>query len=292
MTSELSPRPEGMLQTHPALSILRLAVLSAGPDGALDDETVTLMARQVKGGALADMDPAEVWSELERGLMAEQPSNMLRALFSSGALAVVLPEVAAVFGIPQVANDPPQVDIGQHLLRVLDQAAGCDAPLPVRFAALVMNAGKSDSPPEHLPIHYRHVERGGPRIEAICDRFGLGEDCRELALMALVECERVHRVSEIRAGPVADMLKRLGAFDWPERYRQLMQLCTCDYRAYPGQERENYPKSVLLDTALKACAGVDEAGLSSGRSAADAEDAVQGARAAAIAAAFRSERWS
>jgi tRNA nucleotidyltransferase (CCA-adding enzyme) len=36
-----------------------------------------------------------------------------------------------------------------------------------------MNAGKTDSPREHLPVHYRHVERGQPRIEAICDRFGV-----------------------------------------------------------------------------------------------------------------------
>lgn len=139
MNSELSRHPHGLLQTHPVLSILRLAALSAGPDGALDDETLELMFKQVESGVLADMDPAEAWPELERGLMAEQPSNMLRALFACGALSEVLPEVAAVFGVPQIANDPPQVDLGQHLLRVLDQAARCDAPLPVRFAALVMN---------------------------------------------------------------------------------------------------------------------------------------------------------
>lgn len=280
------------MQTHPALGLLRLAALSAGPDGKLDDETVELMAQQVENGALANMNPKEVWFELERGLMAQQPSNMVHALFSSRALDVVFPGVAALFGIPQVANDPPEVDIGQHLLRVLDQAARCDAPLPVRFAALAMNIGKYDSPPEHLPIHYRHVERGGPRIEAMCEHFGLGDDCRELALMALVECERVHRVSEIRAGPVAAMLARLGAFDRPEQFAQLMQLCQCDYRGYPGQENEDYPKSALLDTALRACATVDEAGLTAGLSADDAADALEEARAAAIAAAFRSERWS
>ena len=285
MNSELTRGPQGLLQTHPALSILRLAALSAGPEGALDDETLDLMFEQVETGALADMNPADVWPELERGLMAQQPSNMFRALYACGALSEVLPEVAAVFGVPQIANDPPQVDIGQHLLRVLDEAARCNAPLPVRFAALVMNVGKSDSPPEHLPVHYRHVERGRPRIEAMCERFGVADDCRELALLALVECERVHRVSEVRAGPVAAMLERLGAFDQPERFDQLMTLCACDYRAYPGQAGQDYPKAALLDIALKACASIDEAGLS-------AADALQEARAAAIATAFRSERWS
>ncbi len=272
------------LQTHPALSLLRLAALSAGPDGMLDDETLELMFEQVESGALAGMKSSEAWPELARGLMGRAPSNMFRALYACGALSEVLPEVAAVFGVPQIADDPPHVDIGQHLLRTLDEAARCGAPLPVRFAAMAMHVGKSDSPPEHLPVHYRHIERGRPRIEAMCERFGVPADCGELALLALAECERVHRVGEVRAGPVAALLARVGAFDRPERYAQLMTLCTCDYRAYGGRTQQAYPKAALLDVALKACAGIDAAALD--------PDALQEVRAAAIAAAFRSMRWS
>jgi tRNA nucleotidyltransferase (CCA-adding enzyme) len=292
MNSELTPRPSDLLQTHPGLGILRLAALSAGPDGELDDETLDLMFEQVETGALAGMAPADVWPELVRGLMAKAPSNMFRALYACGALEKVLPEVAALFGVPQIADDPPQVDIGHHLLRVLDEAARCDAPLPVRFAALVMNVGKSDSPPEHLPVHYRHVERGRPRIEAIGERFGVSAECRDLALVAIVECERVHRVSEVRAGPVAAMLERLGAFDQPERFGLLMSLCACDYGAYRGRTAQDYPKAALLGVALKACAGVDETALTAGQSGAEAADTLQEARAMAIATAFRSDRWS
>jgi tRNA nucleotidyltransferase (CCA-adding enzyme) len=284
MNAEPTPRPETLTQTHPALGILRLAALSASPDWAPDDETLDLMFEQVEAGALTGMTPAEVWPELARGLMAQAPSNMFRALYACGALAEVLPEVAALFGVPQIADDPPQVDIGLHLLRVLDEAACCNAPLAVRFAALAMNVGKADSPPEHLPVHYRHVERGRPRIAAMCERFGVPEDCRDLAMQALAECERVHRVSEIRAGPVAAMLERLGAFDQPERFAQLMTLCACDYRAYPNRATRDYPKATLLGIALEACAGIDETALTA--------DTLQEARATAIAIAFRSERWS
>jgi len=292
MNSELNPPPQNLLQTHPALSILRLAALSAGTDGTLDDETLDLMFEQVETGALLGMAPAKMWPELSRGLMAQAPSNMIHALRDCGALKELLPEVAALFGVPQIADDPPQVDIGRHLQRALDEAAHCAAPLPVRFALLVMNVGKSDSPPEHLPVHYRHVERGGPRIEALCERFGVPEDCRDLALLALVECERVHRVSEVRAGPVAAMLERLGAFDQPQQFEQLMTLCACDYRAYGRRAAQDYPKAALLGIALKACAGIDETGLTAGQGAAEAAASVQQARAVAIATAFRSERWS
>ena len=269
-------------QTNPALSILRLAALSAGSNMMLDDETLDMMFDQVEAGALDGISPIEVWRELVPGLMAQTPSNMFSALHACGALEVLLPEVAALFGVQQIADDPPQVDVGYHLLRVLDETARFNAPMPVRFAALVMNVGKSDSPPEHLPVHYRHIERGRVRIEALCERFGVDEDSRDMAILALVECEQVHRVSEVRAGPVADMLERLGAFGNFARFKQLMVLCACDYRAYPGYANRNYPKAALLNIALKACRGIIH----------PAADALQEARAAAIAAAFGSERWS
>lgn len=280
MSSKLSD----LLQTDPALSLLRLAAMSADSGEKLDDETLALMSGQVQAGALSDIAPPDVWAELIAGLMAKKPSNMFSALQNCGALKVVLPEIAALFGVHQIANDPPQVDIGCHLLRVLDETARCDAPVPVRFAALVMNVGKSDSPPEHLPVHYRHIERGRIRIDAMCERFGIAEDWRDIAILALFECERVHRASEVRAGPVADMLARLDAFADTARFEQLLTLCACDYRAYPGCETSEYPKAALLRLAFKACSNIDEAGL--------AADALQQARAAAIAEAFHSERWS
>lgn len=273
-----------LLQTDPALSILRLAALSAGPDGELDEDTLDLMSDQVDAGVLNVLMPVGVWLELMRGLMSQTPSNMIRVLYSCGVLERILPEIAALFGVYQIADDPPQIDIGYHLLRVLDETARCAAPLPVRFAALVMNVGKADSPPEHLPVHYRHIERGHKRINALCERFGVAEECRDMALLALAECERVHRVSEVRAGPVADMLERLGAFSDATRYQQLIMLCACDYRAYPGYANRNYPKAALLEIAIKSCAGIDAPRLSA--------DALQRQRAEAIAVAFGSERWS
>ncbi|CAL1241464.1 tRNA nucleotidyltransferase [Candidatus Methylocalor cossyra] len=280
-----------LMPADPALALLRLAALSATtPDGGLDDDTLDLMFEQVEDGALAGLEPTRAWPELARGLMGRAPSNLLRTLAACRALPILLPEVAALFGVPQIADDPPQVDIGQHLLRVLDEAARCEAPLAVRFAALVMHVGKADSPPEHWPVHYRHVERGRPRIEALCQRFGVPEECRDLALLALAECERVHRVGRVRAGPVALLLERVDAFNRPERFAQLLTLCTCDYRAYGRQTRRDYPKAALLTLALKACAGLDHGAAQSADP--EAAERLREARAAAIAAAFGSERWS
>jgi tRNA nucleotidyltransferase (CCA-adding enzyme) len=155
-----------------------------------------------------------------------------------------------------------------------------------------MNVGKSDSPREHLPVHYRHIERGRPRIDAICARFNAPADCHDLALLAIAECERVHRTSDVRAGPIALMLERVGAFAAPELFKQLMNVCACDFCASGDRSGQDYPKAALLDAALKACAEIDEDELTAELGAAEALDALQSARAGAIAQAFNSQRWS
>ena len=94
----------------------------------------------------------------------------------------------------------------------------------------------------------------------------------------------VARIADCGVDVLAAMLERLGAFDQAERFEQLMTLCACDYRAYPKRATQDYPKAALLGIALVACASINETGL--------AADTLQEGRAAAIAIAFRSERWS
>ncbi len=278
-----------LAQTRAGLSLLRMASLLAEMEAEPDEEALGVMFEQADAGLLLDVAPCEIWPELARGLMARSPSRMIRILREIGALPHVLPEVAELFGVPQIADDPSPVDIGAHLLKALDEAALCGAPLAARFALLLMNVGKADSPREHLPFHYRHIERGTPRAEAICDRLGAPAECRALALLALAECERVHRVSRARAGPVASMLERLGAFDAAGPFAALMVVCACDYRAYGDRSGLAYPKAALLEAALQAC---EEVGAPATSADDAAMDALRSARAAAIARAFHSQRWS
>jgi tRNA nucleotidyltransferase (CCA-adding enzyme) len=271
-----------LAQTHPGLGALRMACLLAESTAEPDDEAINLIYEVVNAGCLVSANPRELWPEIKRGLMTSEPSKFLRILRRSGALSQLAPEVSALFGVPQISDSLGQVDIGAHLLEALDEAARRDAPVAVRFALFAMNVGKSDSPPEHLPVHYKHIERGHPRIEALCARLGATRDSRDLALLALSETERVHRVSEVRAGPIALMLERLGAFRAPEQFRQFMTVCACDFCAHPGRGGTAYAQAAMLARALEACAGV----------AADDPEQLTMARAEAIATAFHSQRWS
>jgi tRNA nucleotidyltransferase (CCA-adding enzyme) len=227
------------LQPDRGLGLLRLAALYAEADAIPDEETLDAIFLQVEAGALAGKPHRAMWPELAGGLMAPQPGTMIRVLQESGVLKAILPEVAGLFGVQQTADEPPQVDLGVHLMRTLNETAKLGAPLEVRFAALAMNVGKSDSPAEHLPVHYRHVERGGPRIEAICARFGVPDSCRDMAMLALAESERVHQVSCVRAGPIAAMLERLAPLTDPPD----SAICCCSAAAtmMPTRGRSSGP---------------------------------------------------
>src|SRR5690606_28427427 len=86
-------------------------------------ETVALMRTMVDDGELADLAPERVWQELIRALSSERPSAFLRTLHDCGALAALLPEVDALYGVPQRADHHPEVDTGIHLELVCDMAA-------------------------------------------------------------------------------------------------------------------------------------------------------------------------
>lgn len=269
-------------RSHIGLSLLRRAASIGRAPGEPDSEELEWLRERVEAGELEDVSPSEAWPEFAECLMTRAPARSMQLLRHCGALDHFLPEVEALFGVPQIAEGDVNADLGDLLMNALSEAAFCDARLPVRFALMVMNVGKSDSPAEHLPVHYGHIERGRPRIEAICTRFRASEECLDLALLALAECERVHRVSRVRAGPVAAMLEQLGAFGERSRFEDLMTVCACDFRAYRGRSAQAYPKAATLAEGIEACSKVADTIESADRLA---------ARARAIAQAFASERW-
>jgi tRNA nucleotidyltransferase (CCA-adding enzyme) len=52
--------------------------------------------------------PERVWQELARGLMESHPARMFEVLRECGALAVVLPELERLWGVPQRPATTPR----------------------------------------------------------------------------------------------------------------------------------------------------------------------------------------
>lgn len=248
------------------LRVLRAARFMArfAPLGfAVADETVALMRDMVESGELAELVPERVWQELSRALASKQPSAFLRTLRACGALAVVLPEVDALYGVPQRAEYHPEVDTGVHVELVCDMAARL-APSDdvVGFAALTHDLGKALTPADELPRHIRHEQRGLAPLRALCARLKVPAAHQALAEMACREHLNVHRLLELRDDTVHDLLARCDGFRKPARIGQLAQVCEADKRGRTGLEDEPYPQAdelLRLHAAAQAVRGADVA---------------------------------
>lgn len=260
--------------------LLRLCIDVAQRESpTLDAAQLAGMCSAVQMNAIEQLSPAERWGLLEAGLMSPYPAHFFEALRACMGLARLLPEVNALFGVPQLSDGPEPVDVGLHQLRVVNETAVARAPIAVRFAALMHKVGKGGTPREIWPSHYKHELRAQALLDGLAQRITVPDDALALARLVVDECDRVHRASDMRAGPIAAMLDRLQCLAQPERFEQLLSVCTCDYAAYAGHTASDYPKAPRLRRALLAYAAADVAGLS-------ADDALQ-RRAEAIERTLR-----
>jgi tRNA nucleotidyltransferase (CCA-adding enzyme) len=237
--------------------VLRVARFAARFGFMIAPETLRLMREMVRNGEVDHLVPERVWQELSRGLMEERPSRMLLALRECGALERILPEVEALFGVPQPAQHHPEVDTGLHILLVIDYAARQGYPLTVRFAALTHDLGKALTPPQQWPKHHGHEHHSVELVRQLCERLRVPGECRDLAILVARYHGDVHRAQELRAATILKLLAAADVYRRPERFEELLAACSSDYHGRSGLETRTYPQADLLRAAAAAARTVD-----------------------------------
>ncbi|WP_343652862.1 multifunctional CCA addition/repair protein [Herbaspirillum sp.] len=238
--------------------ILRLARFAARfADFSVAPETQALMQRMVEEGEVDALVPERVWQELARGLMERKPSRMFEVLRSCGALQRILPELAALWGVPQPEKWHPEIDTGVHVMLVVDWAAAQGFSLPIRFAALLHDLGKGSTPPEMWPRHHGHEARSERLAEHVCARLKVPGECRDLALMTAREHGNVGRAFEMRPDTLVKFFARCDAFRKPQRFIDMLRAAECDHRGRTGLELQPFPQAPYLEGALQAAQQID-----------------------------------
>ncbi len=249
------------------------------------DESVLLMQSIVQAGELTHLVAERVWQELAKALRSKTPSAFLRTLRQAHALKILLPEVDALYGVPQRIEFHPEVDAGVHTEMVCDMAArlapGDDL---IGFAALVHDLGKALTDKSGWPKHIAHEHLGVPAVEAVCARFKVPSEHRALALHGCREHLNIHRLDELRPETVHDLLQRIDAFRRPERVRQLALVCEADKRGRLGLDEAAYPNGKLLLRYFEAAFAVKAGQLDTDAKGPALGEALRKARIAAIAA--------
>jgi tRNA nucleotidyltransferase (CCA-adding enzyme) len=274
--------------------ILRTARLAArfAPLGfTVAEDTLALMREMVAAGEVDALVPERVWQETRRALETECPDEFVRVLRDCGALAVVFPELDALFGVPQPARWHPEIDTGRHLLLCLRAAARLGLAPEARFAVLTHDLGKGTTPREYWPAHHGHEERSVTLLKRLCARLKVPTACRELAEIVARYHGLCHRAAELKPATVLKLLEGCDALRRPERFTQFLGACEADMKGRDGLENAPYPQAALLRRALDAAAGVVPGPLlESGLSGEALGEKLRELRIAAIAAACPRDR--
>ncbi|WP_220765747.1 multifunctional CCA addition/repair protein, partial [Shewanella sp. MBTL60-112-B1] len=246
------------------LRVLRVARFSARFHSlkfTIAPETLALMTTISRSGELEALTAERVYMELDKALATDNPQVFFQVLKDCGALAVLFPEIEALFGVPQPEKWHPEIDTGVHTLMVLEQAAKLSDDNSVRFAALVHDLGKALSPKEHLPKHHGHGQKGLPLIRSLCERFRVPNEYRDLALLVSDQHQNIHKITELRADTLVKLFDKADFWRKPQRMEQLLLACEADSKGRTGFELNPYPQAYYLKQCFAAAAAIDVQGI-------------------------------
>lgn len=220
-------------------------------------ETNRLMKHMVENGEVDYLVPERVWVELEGALGESQPARFFKILRGCGALEKIFPELDRLFGVPQPEKHHPEIDTGVHVMMVLDQAASLSDNTQVRFAALMHDLGKGVTPEANWPHHYGHESLGVDLVVQLCERLRVPNDYRDLAVLTARHHSDCHRIKELRANTVVNVLEKMDAFRKPDRIALFVLACEADSRGREGKAGEPYPQAALFTDYFAAAKAIN-----------------------------------
>jgi tRNA nucleotidyltransferase (CCA-adding enzyme) len=224
-------------------------------------ETEALMTELVVGGSLDKPVPERVWQELLGALGEAQPRCFFETLRTVGALQRIFPEIDALWGVPQPKHWHPEVDCGEHTMLALQVAVELSDDPEVRFASLIHDLGKGNTPERILPSHYGHEGRGVKLIQQLCERLKVPVRFRELACGCAKYHGYLHRLYELQPKSILKLFLGLDAFRQPQRLQQFILVCQADYLGRQGFRQRPYPQGNDLQRIYQAAAAVSSAGM-------------------------------
>ncbi len=241
--------------------ILRIARFAARftPLGfTIAEETLQLMRKMVAEGEVDHLVPERVWAEMQRALAEPAPQAFVSTLRSCGALARLLPEVDALYGVPQRPEFHPEIDTGVHLEMVLGQAARL-APgnALVGYCALVHDLGKGVTEAELLPRHHGHDAAGVPLVEAVSQRLKVPTEYARAARLVCRWHLLAHAALTLKASTVLSLFDRLDAFRRPSTLEVFLLACEADQRGRLGRDELPYPQAGYLRAAFTVARAVE-----------------------------------
>ncbi len=239
------------------LRVARFAARYAYLGFRVATETMALMRQLSASGELQYLTAERIWQEFARALMEDNPEVFITVLRDCGALKALLPEVDALFGVPQPEEHHPEIDTGVHIMSVLQQCVRFAQPLNVRWACLLHDLGKGTTDPAQWPRHIGHETRGLALIKKVNKRLKVPNDCAQLAFLVGEYHTHAHRALELRPATLLKLLMTFDIMRRPQRFADFIAASEMDSRGRLGFEDREYPQAEYLHQAAAVVRAVD-----------------------------------
>ena len=151
------------------LRLLRAIRFAAGLGFNIDPDTWDALKNVTAEQGLQGVSAERIRDELDRMLTEGGARSALERLAESGLLAVILPEVAALRGVPQPENFHPEGDVWEHTMRMLALLPP-DPPVELAWAVLLHDAGKPRTISFADRIRFHHHEKVGQSMVPLVGR--------------------------------------------------------------------------------------------------------------------------
>lgn len=247
------------------LRVLRVARFLARYDPLgfqIADETLALMQTIAESGELNHLTAERVWVETEKALNEPSPWRYFETLRDCKALAIVFPELDALFGVPQPPQHHPEIDTGIHVMMTLqaarrllserEQHIGNEQQVPVLFALLCHDLGKGLTPAENLPSHPGHEDISDFLSKKVCKRLRAPNPVKRLSSLVARYHTHCHRAFELKPSTVMRLLEALDLFRRPETLEPFLLACEADAKGRTGFENREYNQADYVRDCAQA----------------------------------------
>lgn len=153
------------------LRVYRVARFASTLEFKVEKETLEAMSSLKQ--ELHTLSKERVFTELKKALEANKPSIFFNVLRQASVLDVHFKEIYNLIGKEQPIQYHPEGDSYNHTMIVVDNSSKLTNDLKIKFACLVHDLGKGNTPENILPHHYGHEERGVALVSELGKRLGI-----------------------------------------------------------------------------------------------------------------------
>ncbi|MCY4604666.1 MAG: CCA tRNA nucleotidyltransferase [Gemmatimonadetes bacterium] len=207
------------------LRLLRPVRFAARLGFTIEPETWAALCAQA--ARIADVSAERIRDELTLLLTEGGAVCGLRLLDQSGLLQVLLPEVAAMRGVPQDAEFHPEGDVWTHVQLLFEHL---DAPsAELAWGALLHDIGKPSTMVRAERIRFHgHDAVGAKMAAAICGRLRMSNESRRIICTLVADHMRISHVRQMRPSTLMRLLRE-------PHFPELLELHRADCLASHGK---------------------------------------------------------